>query len=273
MKTLNENPENRYLCEARVPGKKSHEFPCVDGEAARAVCDAMGWELIRVYAPGGDSDRPADKPVKGERPLSAAQKKALVTEASRSYRTLRDMGVVTDVFDDWRHAQVWACVRREGLTACLNSHYKKLLAHFRSLRGAPSAGQAAGGRQSREGGDTLQRREQVIHQLGQELVRHARIVENPANEEEVKLAAYASMKGGVITEAYLMAIAKGKNPGQPLVDTADLIKLPASRLEQLLYTIRNRIAAREGRGESAKRNKSQRPEAGDRRPEIGDQES
>lgn len=273
MKTLNENPENRYLCEARVPGKKSHEFPCVDGEAARAVCDAMGWELIRVYQPGGDSDRPAHKPVKGERPLSAAQLKALVTEASRSHRALRQMGVVTDSFDDWRHAQVWACVRREGLTKCLGSHYSKLLAHFRSLRGAPSAAAAGGGRQSREGGDTLQRREQVIYQLGQELALHARIVENPANEEEVKLAAHASMKGGVIGEEYLMAIAKAKNPGQPLVDTADLIKLPASRLEQLLYTLRNRIAAREGRGDAKNRNKRQRPETGDRRSEIGDQES
>jgi hypothetical protein len=69
--------------------------------------------------------------------------------------------------------------------------------------------------------------------------------------------AYASIKGGVINEAYLMAIAKAKNPGHTLYDSGCLLKLPASRLEQLLFTLRNRIAAREGRGDSSKRNKGQ----------------
>lgn len=257
MKTMNEGPEYRYMCEARRPGRKSHEFPCVDGETARAVCDAQGWELIRVYEPGGDSDRPAKAPAKGERPLSARQLKSLVTEANKTHRALRQMGVVTDCFEDWRHAQVWACVRREGLTKCLGSHYKKLLNHFRALRGAPTSGADTGKRQSREGGDTLQRREQLMHAMAAELGHHARRVENPQTEQETRLAAIASMKGGVINEAYLMTIAKAKNPGQPLADVGDLIKLPASRLEQLFYTLRNRIAAREGRGETKNRNKNQ----------------
>ena len=261
MKTMHEQPEYRYVCEARRPGRASHEFPVVDGETARAVCDAQGWEFIRVYEPGGDSDRRADAPVKGDRPLTKAQIKSLVTEASRTHAGLRKMGLVTDSFDDWRHAQVWACVRREGLTDCWNSHFAKLLNHFLVLRGEPPRGGAAKWRrQSREGGDTLERREQLLRQLAHEMGQHARIVENPQTDAEVKLAAMASTKGGVINEAYLVAIAKAKNPGQSIADVGDLIKLPASRLEHLLYTLRNRIAAREGRGETKKRNRSQRPE-------------
>ncbi len=106
----------RYVCEAREPGKASFEFPTVDGETARAVCDASGWELIRVYQLGGDSDRPTQKPTTGDRPLSKKQLQTLVIEAGKTHRALSRMGVVTDVFDDWRHAQVWACVRIEGLS-------------------------------------------------------------------------------------------------------------------------------------------------------------
>lgn len=257
MNTYHEEPPMRYVCEARVPGKKSFEFPTVDGETARAVCDASGWELIRVYEKGGDSDRRPDAPVKGDRPLSKKQLQTLVIEAQKTHRALSRMGVVTDIFDDWRHAQVWACVRREGLSKCLSSHYRKLLIHFRALRGETTMGAEGGRKWSSEGGDTGERREQLLAALAAELGQHARRVDKPATEAECRMAAHAIGKGGVITEAYLLAIAKAKNPGQTLVDAGCLLKLPASRLEQLLYTLRNRIAAREGRGETKNRNKNQ----------------
>jgi hypothetical protein len=258
MKTDHEEPPMRYLCEARETGKPSFEFPTVDGDTARAVCDANGWELIRVYKKGGDSDRPAGSHAKGDPPLTPKQLQTLAIEAGKTHRALSRMALTTDAVDDWRHAEVWKCVRREGLSHCQNSHYRKLLAHFRTLRGefTPGAPDKTS-RQSREGGDTLERREQVLVLLAKELGHHARRVENPQTEAEARLAAHASTKGGVIGEDYLMALARAKNPGQTLHDTGCLLKLPASRLEQLLYTLRNRIAAREGRGDPKKRNKGQ----------------
>lgn len=246
-----------YICEARAAGHASHEFPVVSGDAARALCDLNGWELIRVYAPGGDSDRPAKAPAKGDGPLTKKQLTCLVTEANKTWRMLSNMGVIAATFDDWRHDQVYACVRREGLSKCQNSHYIKLLDHFRSARGEKTVGFHGTRRQSREGGDTADRRHQLINLMAAALGFHARRVENPQTDADVAIAALASSKGGVINEDYLMTIARAKNPGTTLVDVGCLIKLTASRLEHLLYTLRNRIAAREGRGETKRRNKGQ----------------
>lgn len=258
MKTPSTNPELPYVCEARKTGRKSFEFPTVSGEVARAVCDANGWEFIRVYQPGGDSDRPAAYPAKGARGLSPRQITTLACEAQKTHRALSNMGVVTDSFEDWRHAQVWACVRREGLRDCEGRHYRKLLDHFRKLRGVKTTGGGSDRRQSREGGDTLERRQQLIHQIAHELGHHARRVDKPLNAGEAACADHAIEKGGAIGEAYLVKVAAAKNPGQSIADVGDLIKLPASRLEQLLYTMRNRIAAREGRGEAGNRDKKQK---------------
>lgn len=258
MKTQDPQPPMSYICEAREPGKPSFEFPTVDGETARAVCDASGWEFIRVYQRGGDSDRPRNAPVKGDKPLSKKQLTTLAIEANKTHRVLSNMGITTDTADDWRHEQVRACVRKEGLSQCSSSHYRKLLIHFRSLRGETTMGSDGGKKWSHEGGDTEERRCQLIGALARELGEHARRVEKPATIEESRLAAYAVTKGGALGEAYLMAMAKAKNPGQSLEDVGCLIKLPASRLEQLLWTLRNRIASREGRGDSSKRNKGQK---------------
>lgn len=258
MNTPATNPETPYLCEARKTGRKSFEFPTVNGEVARAVCDANGWEFIRVYQPGGDSDRPKGFQPKGTRGLSKKQITVLAREAQQTHRALTNMGVVTDSFDDWRHAQVWACVRREGLRDCDGSHYMRLLGHFRELRGEKTVGYVSNKRQSREGGDTLERRQQLIHQLAYELGHHARKVDKPATPLEQRCADHAIAKGGKIGEQYLVKIAAAKNPGQSIADVGDFIKLPASRLEQVLYTLRNRIAAREGRGDATKRDKKQK---------------
>lgn len=257
MSTMHEEPPMRYICEAREAGQPSFEFQTVDGDTARAVCDASGWELIRVYEKGGDSDRPRQAPAKGDKPLSAAQLKALVIEAGKTHRALSRMSLVTDTFEDWRHAEVYKTVRREGLSQCSSSHYRKLLTHFRSLRGESTKGAEGGNKWSHEGGDTQQRREQLMALLANELGQHARRIDKPMTEAESLAAAHAIQKGGAIGEDYLMAIARAKNPAHTLHDVGCLIKLPASRLEHLLFTLRNRIAAREGRGGSKGRNKGQ----------------
>lgn len=256
MNTAHQEPYYRYRCEARATGKPSHEFDVVDGETARAMCDANGWELIRIYQPGSESDRPPEKPAAGNPPLSPKQKKALNAEARRSYRHLRELGLTDESYDDWRHSQVKARTGRAGLTKCQHSHYRLLMAHFRHLRGAGPA--PPHGQQSGEGGDSATRREQLLALLANELGHHHRRVDHPATPAERAASVAANANGGPIGEAYLLTIARAKNSGHAIADTGALLTLPASRLEQLLYTLRNRIAAREGRGETRRRNKSQR---------------
>jgi predicted NAD-dependent protein-ADP-ribosyltransferase YbiA (DUF1768 family) len=244
-----------YICEASEAGKPSFEFPTIDHDTARSVCDASGWEFIRCYKKGGDSDRkPA--PGKNEKPLSKAQIKALQTEGSRAWRHETKLGLTSLDYNTWRHQEVWKCVRREGLSECHNGQYTKLSNHFRLIRGANTKAEPQ--KWSKEKDDTDERRMHIIRQLATTLAHHARRVEKPQTQEESQWAAHANIKGGVITEAYLMKMAQGKNPAESLTDTGDLIKLPASRLEQLLWTLNNRIAAREGRGDPGKRNKKQR---------------
>jgi hypothetical protein len=259
MKTQEDPFKNRYQCEARVTGKKSHEFATPSSDAARAMCDVHGWEFIRIYQPGSHADKLQAKPAAGNGPLSAKQLKCLVTEARKTFDALSKMGNISDTFDSWRHDVVYQTVRREGLKLCQSSHYRKLLSTFRAMRGTadPGGAPAKHCRQSREGGDTGERREQLIFLLAHELASHAKRVENPQTPDEIKWAAMASSKGGVLTEAYLLTIARAKNAGTPLHDTECLIKLTSARLEELVFTLRNRISAREGRGETAKRNKKQ----------------
>ena len=253
------SPYNLYKCEARQPGKAPFEFSTPDGDTARAMCDAHGWEFIRLYQPGGDSDRPAGAPAKGDPALSRAQLRCLAIEAGKTYQMLAALDLADDLkADAWRHAQVLSLTGRAGLSQCQNSHYLKLLRHFKKLRGEQPTGPALSGPQSGEGGDTLERREQVVSLLAMELGSHARRVEIPMSAVEEKLSAHAMTKGGVIRESYLLALARGKNPGATLTDNNCLITLPVSRLEQLHSTLRNRIAAREGRGTTKGRNKGQK---------------
>jgi hypothetical protein len=252
-------PNNGYLCEARETGKPPFEFPTPDGDSARAMCDAHGWELIRIYQPGKDSDRPATSPGKGDPMLSKKQLQAVAIESSRTFRYLDDMDLADGMAeDDWRRAQIQALVGRKGLSACQNSHYMKLMKHFRGLRGVQTAGPVTGGQQSGEGGDTLERREQILKLIAQELGSHARRVMKPESLAEWKISELVNAStSGIIGEAYLLGIARNKNPGCTITDVGALITLPSSKLEHLHFTLRNRIAAREGRGESGKRNKGQ----------------
>lgn len=255
---------SKYQCEARRPGAASFTFPTPDEDCARATCDASGWELIRVWQPGSDADRPVTAPVKGDRPLSRAQVQALAIEAGKAYRTMHQHGLTDDTETVWRHAHVHDQVGRDGLSKCQNSHYKKLYNHFRRLQGESTVGGDTGGTaaQSGEGGDTLDRREQILLLLRRELGSHARRVSDPQTAREQTIAAHAAEHGGPVTEGYLLAIARMKNRATLLRDIDCLIKLTSARLEQIHITLRNRIAAREGRGKTQSRNKGQRKKEG-----------
>lgn len=255
-------PNNQYRCEARKPGKKPFEFETPDGDSARAMCDAHGWEFIRVYQPGGDADRPAAQPAKGNHPLSQQQIRALAIECKATYQFQKEFGLTDLAETEWRHEQIQSKTGCDGLRQCQNSHYAKLMRHFKRLRGEKTIDAPSGGRQSGEGGDTLQRREQLLALIAHELGSHARRVTKPQDGHETRLSEHAKTKGGAIGEDYLMKIARAKNPGITLHDCGCLLTLTAAKLEHLLFTLRNRIAGREGRGSAGKRNKSQRKKGG-----------
>jgi hypothetical protein len=234
-------PPPKWFAEAQVPGAEPHTFETYSEDAARAYCDAVGWDFLRAWQAGGHSDRPERKTPAAERPLSPRQVQALIVEAQMSHRALDKMtGGDVPAFDEWRAAQLRTVVRGvESFRRVPARYYNTVKNHFRSLRGAPPVGNPGKHRkQSGERGDSLQHREEILFLIGKELGAHAKRAET---------CEHCQAKGGALTEAYLMTIARAKNTGHALGDIGDLIKLPVSRLEQILYTIRNRIATREGR--------------------------
>lgn len=242
-------PEARWICEAQKTGQPSHEFETFGEDAARAYCDMQGWDFIRCYREGSDSDRRGKK---DSSPLiSAKQMKALIVEAQQTYRTLTDNGIDLPDFDPWRKDILMSSVRVESFKLVTNRQFSKLRNRFRELRGAAPLGNPNGGkRQSRESGDTLDQRQNRMYHLAQALGEHARRM------------ADAGTPQAAITVPYMLTIARAKNAGHEIRDIDDLVKLPVSRLEQLLFTIRNRIASKEGRGDGSKRNKGQRKPKG-----------
>lgn len=247
-------------CEAREPGKKPHEFETPDHDTARAMCDAHGWELIRVYQPGADADRPASRPAKGDPMLSKVQVRALAIEAGKAFRILDHADLTGGLSEDaWRREEVRKSVGRKGLSSCQNSHYKRLRNHFRRLQGhKTAAGDDQGAPQSGEGGDTLERRTHLVRTIATELDAHARRVSHPQDEASWVASTAAMKNGGAIGRGYLLGIARAKNPETELKDLDALVLLTVAKLEHLLWTMRNRIAVREGHESKRGRNKSQR---------------
>jgi hypothetical protein len=100
--------------------------------------------------------------------------------------------------------------------------------------------------------DTYEARETRRAQILAELLSHGRRCDPHSAEHQPDLAATVAANGGIITAGYVIAIAKNKCHGRSLES------LTAAELDQILFTTRNRIAAREGRGTSQTRNRSQR---------------
>lgn len=245
-------PSPRWICEAQAPGKSSHEFETFGEEAARACCDIEGWDFIRCYLEGSDSDRRGKD--KGSPLISAKQLQALQSEAGETYKKLIGYGVDLPPREEWRKGVLAECVRVDSFKLVTNAQFMKVRNRFRELRGATLLGNSyQARRQSREAGDTLEMRQRVMFTLAQVMGDHARVAEECEACRE---------KGGAIGIPYLLTIAQAKNRAATIRDIEDLVKLPVSRLEQLLFTIRNRIAAREGRGENERRNKKQRKNKG-----------
>ncbi len=209
----------------------------------------------------------------GGNPLSRDQKAALCQLARIAFERHDALGLIHDEllgeaaggsasarFAEWRRMQQRIAVGRDSLTECRNGHYRTLRAHFSLLAGREDKAYrdlTRTGRVKDRGAaaDTHENRETMRRLILEELLAHGHRCDPRRTEFDPAISAVVEKKGGIINQHYVISIAKMKCRGRKLDS------LTAGELEQILYTVRNRIAAREGRGKTGSRNKSQRRRA------------
>lgn len=193
--------------------------------------------------------------------------KAVISQTARQAFDVQDRAGLIDGsgsdskrFETWRREQQLAAVGISSLRECGNNHYRPLMAHFLTLAGRDASAFSLAlrtGRVKDHGAieDTHEARETRRAQILAALLDHGRRCDPRSAEYDGKIAAIVATKGGIIAAGYVIAIAKNKCRGRALDS------LTATELDQLLWTTRNRIAAREGRGAPANRNQKQRKTA------------
>jgi len=175
-------------------------------------------------------------------------------------------------FDEWRAEEVMAAVGRPGLTACDHDHFCDLMAHFKTAAGKDDEaltwylkGSKNAERQIAWSiADTLAAHIALAHataeqiaattpprQLKRRLERHATLLDHPE---------------GPLSFDYLVSIVRDKTRRPDLTLSADLKtslaeRCTAGQLAQIRFTLVNRIAEREGRGNTCDRNRSQNADA------------
>lgn len=216
----------------------------------------------REYQPRRRQGTAATSPDLGK-PLSNAQKARLSILAREAFDLLDEHGLIdadgkslSARFKSWAAAEKVKAVGIASLTDCRNAHYRTLRGHFLGLAGKEDQEFKDYTRTGkvRDNGpetDTHERRENFRKLIMDELLAHGRRCDPRHPDFNQAIAETVAEKGGVITGGYIVAIAKAKNKGRALDS------LTATQLEQILITARNRIAAKEGRGKTANRNKSQ----------------
>ncbi len=181
------------------------------------------------------------------KPLSKKQLITLNIAITAAYKYQMGMGVIDhQTIDQWRHEQVMECVGCDGLRACNNSHYRKLVIHFERAQGKMVSWDRhiLAGKPTREHAeeDTFQNRDTKRALIHKDLQAHAAEMARRGEPDRT------------ITALYVESLARAKFQATQ----QQLAHLTVDQLRQLLITVRNRIAAREGRGNTKNRNKSQR---------------
>lgn len=207
----------------------------------------------------------AKKAPKRQGNLQPKSRSSIAFNARLAFDIQESMGnIETGVtFDQWRQDQVMAAVGRPGISACDGHHYRALMVHFLVLANREDEALKFGLKTGRvkdhgDASDTHEAREQWVALIYNDVSAHIALADTAeADVLDGDRVTWTAIKnnGGPIREGYVAWIAKDKfgfrRPYQKLID------LEAHKLEQLLYTVRNRIAAKEGRGTSKSRNKSQ----------------
>jgi hypothetical protein len=200
--------------------------------------------------------------------LTPKQKQILVMLASEGFK-LQNPDIS---FDDWRHEQVMDAVQKPGLTACNQEHYSDLMGHFLTAAGRDAEALAW----FMKNGKNPER--QLAWKISKVLADHTFLAHSTVEQVTAATAprslrrrlakreALQDHADGPITYDYLVSIVRDKTRRQSLTLTSDLATSLADRcniveLYQILYTLNNRIAEREGRGRISDRNRSQNSDA------------
>ncbi len=205
--------------------------------------------------------------------LKPDSRQKLAINARNAFDYQRDLGNVEDgvTFNDWRHDQVMEVVGKPGISACNGGDFRPVMAHFLALAGKDAEAfrqhmRTGPVKDSSPADDTHEAREQWLAILRQEIFVHVEL--GDCAEVNVPVDFLSHWKairaaGGPIRNGYASAIAASKfriyKTGFDQLHT----KLTAKQLEQLFYTVRNRILSREGRPQTEDgRNRQQRSQAG-----------
>jgi hypothetical protein len=189
--------------------------------------------------------------------------------AAREAFAVQDPGCT---FDEWRSEQVMESVNLPGLTACDSKHFCQLMGHFKMAAGLEDEALHWFLRDGKN--DERQTAFSIVKTLTEHMaLAHTTPTEieasTPPRQLKRRLACHEAIKDhpeGPLSFDYLVAIVRDKTRRPDLTLGSDLKTSLAERctlqqLVQIRYTLVNRIAEREGRGNTADRNRSQNSDA------------
>lgn len=182
-------------------------------------------------------------PLTGHHRLSKRQKAVICQAAAKAYRLQSDLGLIDDsqTLEAWRRDQQLECAGEASLSQCEQTQYRKLLGHFNALAGSNTITTFNHAVSPADDHD----RQVITQALRTERARMLR--ELPADFPDEPAA-----------DAYIISLAWYKGTLKPSDLSQILTTWPVKNLRALLYTVRNRIAAKLGIGSTRARNKSQR---------------
>lgn len=210
----------------------------------------------------------AAKPVKPRGNISPEEIQPLIMAALEAH-AYQAPGIP---FNEWRREEVMAAVGRDGLTACDHDHFCDLMGHFKTGAGKDDEALTW----FLKGSKNTER--QIAWSIAETLAAHIALAHataeqiaatTPPRQLKRRLERHAALLDhpeGPLSFDYLVSIVRDKTRRQDLTLTADLKtslaeRCTAGQLAQIRFTLVNRIAEREGRGNTCDRNKSQNSDA------------
>lgn len=220
------------------------------------------------------------------------QIKALQTIAHYAYKFQCAIGNVDygQSFNDWRHAEVMTKFQLPGVSALNNAHFREAAGHFFLLWGKDEKAlenflRTGLVKDNGKTDDTHEKREEKAFLARDAIARHVFLAEATfeqlvdfererweADEPEVPFPGVTpkwikdvtdardaiEKNGGPVRDPYAFTIAHNKT-GCTIRGWGDIVeRMTAWQIQQLHFTVGNRIADKEGRGDKKNRNKKQR---------------
>jgi hypothetical protein len=183
--------------------------------------------------------------------LSKHQKAILCQMAADAYAVQKKHGLIDDdvKLEAWRREEQRAAVGIESLKDCRQAHYLPLRGHFAALAGKTEVATF----QDTQAAPDDPYRLSMAEALRTELQRFAELTDE-----------HGKPNGPHRAEGYLFAIAQHRGRLIPRTVATIVETWNPKKVEELVYTMRNRINAMRDVGKAENRNKSQRKGGGSR---------